>query len=121
MLPAAAARGVGVVARSVLLQGVLTSRADHLPARLDPLRARSRQFRALLAAQPNPPTPAQAAIAFALAQPHIDAVLVGVRTRAELAENLAGLETRLPPPLLAELTRLRLDDPALLNPGNWRL
>jgi aryl-alcohol dehydrogenase-like predicted oxidoreductase len=119
VLPAAAERGVGIVARSILLKGALTQRADHLPERLAPLRDRSRRFRALVAEAGLPLSPVQVAVAFGLAQPQIHAVLVGVRSEWELREDLGALGTALPEGLLAELRGLRLDDADLLNPSTW--
>ncbi len=119
VLPAAAAQDVGVLARSVLLKGALTERAEHLPAHLDALRQRSRQFRRLVAESGLNLTPAQAAVAFALAQPQVQAVLVGVRTVDELAENMRAARILLPADLLAALRDLRLEDDGLLNPGTW--
>jgi len=119
VFPLAQAKNVGVMVRSVLLKGALTERADHLPDHLEPLRARSRAFRRLVAEAGLPLSPAQAALAFALAQPEINAVLVGVRTAEELQENLAALACALPAPLLDQLRALRLDDEQLLNPGTW--
>lgn len=119
VLPLAQARGVGVVVRSVLLKGALTERADALPDHLEPLRARSRQFRQMVAASGLNLTPAQAALAFALAHPQISTVLVGVRTVAELADNLAAATTILPAVLQANLAALRIDDEMMLNPGTW--
>ncbi len=52
VLPAAAARNVGIVVRSILLKGALTSRGDHLPEHLAELRERSRQFRKLVTEAP---------------------------------------------------------------------
>ena len=117
----AAEKGVGVVVRSVLLQGALTERGDHLPDHLEPLRARSRQFRQLVADSGLGLSPAQMALAFGLAHPHIGSVLVGVRSEAELAEDLQATQVTLPDALLRQLYRLRLDDPDLLNPGIWQL
>ena len=119
VLPLAAERGVGVVARSVLLQGVLTERGEHLPERLAPLKERSRAFRRLAAEAGL--GPAQAALAFALARADIGAVLVGVRSLEELEDNLPAARTGLAPGLLEELRALRLDDADLLNPGSWGL
>ena len=119
VLPLAQEKNVGVMVRSVLLKGALTERAEHLPEHLAPLRARSRQFRQLVAMSGLALSPAQAALAFALAQPQINAVLVGVRTQAELVDNLAALACRLPVTLLDEVSALRLDDEQLLNPGTW--
>ena len=128
LFPAAKRRGIGVLVRSVLLQGVLTERADYLPDRLEPLKARSRRFRQLVAEAAGHPrhatgaglTPAQAAIAFALAEPRISSVLVGMRTEAELQENLVAATTTLSHDLIHELRQLRIDDPDMLNPSNWQ-
>ena len=119
LLGLAYAQGVGVLVRSVLLKGALTERADHLPDRLETLRAQSRHFRQLVAEAGIGLSPAQAALALALAQGPIQSVLVGVRTAEELADNLAALAVTLSPDLLASLKALRLDDEELLNPGTW--
>ena len=128
VFPTARRRNVGVMVRSVLLQGVLTERADYLPDRLEPLKARSRRFRQLVSEAASKSrhaagrglTPAQAAIAFALAESHIGSVLVGMRTEAELQENLGAASATLSPDLLHELRQLRIDDPVLLNPSYWQ-
>lgn len=121
VLPLAAERQIGVMARSVLLQGALTERADHLPDHLADLKARSRQFRQLVAEAQIKLTPAQVAIAFGLANRQISSVLIGVRTVAELNENLQAMAIQLPNDLLEALYALRLDDADLLNPGTWQL
>ncbi|MBX2998913.1 MAG: aldo/keto reductase [Caldilineaceae bacterium] len=120
VFPLAAAQEVGVLVRSVLLQGVLTERADHLPDHLEPLRARSRRFRQIVAENAIGLSPAQVALAFALAHPHISAALMGVRTLTELTENLQAVEATLPAELLDQLYPLRMHDADLLNPGTWR-
>jgi aryl-alcohol dehydrogenase-like predicted oxidoreductase len=119
VLPQAEAQNVGVIARSALLKGALTERAEHLPDHLDALRVQSRRFRALVAEMGL--EPAQAALAFALAQPQIGTVLVGVRTEVELQANLAALDAPLPPVWLEQLAGLRIDkeDEELLNPAKW--
>ncbi len=117
--PAAAKAGVGIIARSVLLKGVLTDRAEHLPDHLQPLRLRSRSLAALITDAGLDATRAETAIAFALAQPAIHSVLIGVRTVDELISNLDALRLELSPSLMANLAALRLDDPDLLNPSTW--
>jgi len=117
---AAGRQNVGVVVRSVLLQGALTGRADHLPDRLEPLKARSRQFRELVARLGGGLSPAQAAIAFGLAEPRIASVLIGVRTESELEENLAAATATLSPDLMFELRQLRIDNPDFVNPSTWQ-
>jgi 1-deoxyxylulose-5-phosphate synthase len=119
VLPAAAERGVGIVVRSILLKGALTTRGDYLPEHLVVLRERSRQFRGVVAESRLGISPVQAAIAFGLAHPQIDAVLVGLRSTAELHEALGATGVGLPDGLLDELRALRLDDAELLNPSTW--
>ena len=119
VLPLADDKGVGIVARSVLLKGALTERAEHLPDRLEPLRVRSRQFRALITLMGDRVTPAQGAIAFALAQPQIDTVLVGARSEAELDEDLAALDLSFSDSVLARLGALAVDDEEMLDPSTW--
>lgn len=114
----AQAQEVGVVVRSVLLKGALTERADHLPSHLQPLIDRSRRFRQIVA-EVGIHRPAQAAVAFALANPAIHSVLVGVRSVDEVSDAVQAAGLSLPPSLLEQLRRLRLDDEALLNPGTW--
>jgi 1-deoxyxylulose-5-phosphate synthase len=119
VLPLAVEKGVGIVARSVLLKGVLTERAEYLPARLEPLRVHSRKFRQIVAELGGQVTSAQGAIAFALAQPQIDTVLVGARTEAELQEDLAAMDLLLTGSVLERLGALAIDDADLLNPSTW--
>lgn len=119
VLPLAQTLNVGVMVRSVLLKGALTERAEYLPERLEALRARSRHYRQLVTEAGLGLTPAQVAIAFALAQPQISTVLVGIRSQEELAENLPALTTALPPAFVAQLSALRVDDEQLINPGTW--
>jgi aryl-alcohol dehydrogenase-like predicted oxidoreductase len=120
LFPAATAQGVGIMVRSILLQGVLTERADHLPDRLQLLKAHSRRFRQLVASQGGSLTPAQAAIAFGLAEPRIGSILVGVRSEPELLENLVAATATLSPDLMFELRQLRIDDPEFVNPDSWQ-
>jgi aryl-alcohol dehydrogenase-like predicted oxidoreductase len=119
VFPLAAERNVGVLVRSILLKGALTTRGDYLPDHLAALRDRSRQFRGLVADAGLEASPVQAAIAFGLAHPQIQAVLVGMRSAWELREALGALSVRLPGALVEQLHALRLDDPELLNPATW--
>ncbi|MEZ4710519.1 MAG: aldo/keto reductase [Caldilineaceae bacterium] len=121
VLPRAQQQNVGIVVRSVLLKGGLTARADHLPARLHALTAASQRFRQMIADGQLHASPAQVAVAFALANPHIGAVLVGMSNVAELADNVQAAALQLPPAMLAQLATLQLADETLLNPGVWSI
>ena len=116
---AAASNDVGIIVRSVLLKGALTERAEYLPQRLDTLRDRSLSFRKLVAQYLPGWSPAQVAIAFALTNQQIDAVLVGIRSDDELEENLKSIQLQIRPDLLEQLCSLRLDDAEMLNPATW--
>jgi len=116
---AAQARDVGVVVRSVLLKGALTERAEQLPVHLAELTERSRSFRRTVAESGIGCSPAQAALAFALAHPSIHAVLVGVSNLSEVDDAVQAAQLTLPPGLVDLLRGLRLDDENLLNPGTW--
>jgi aryl-alcohol dehydrogenase-like predicted oxidoreductase len=117
----AAESNVGLLIRSVLLKGAVTERADFLPEHLQPLRARSKEFREILRRAEVGLTPAQAAIAFALSDSRVNSVLIGVRSLQELQENLAAAESRLPAETLNALYGLRIDDDALVDPMLWNL
>lgn len=119
VLPLAQQQQVGVLVRSVLLKGALTERAEYLPEHLAELRGRSRHFRQLVQERLPQLTPAQAALAFALANEGIGSVLVGMRTADELADNLPAISAELSTELLALLGELRVDEEGLLNPGTW--
>lgn len=118
-LPLATQANIGVFARSVLLKGALTERAEHLPAHLNELKLRYRSIQEIIKANKISATPAQVAIAFALAQPAIHAVLIGISNQQELQSNLQSLALQLPPSVLENLASLRLEDHDLLNPGTW--
>jgi len=119
VMPTAKQRNVGIVARSILLKGALTPKADHLPDHLEILKSHSRRFRDLVEVSGLGLTPVQAAIAFGLAHAQIGTVLIGVRTVQELEENIKATEYTLPDDLLTDLDELRLEDPDLLHPGTW--
>ena len=80
---------------------------------------RQRQFRALINDLGDGVTPAQGAIAFALAQSQINTVLVGARTETELQEDLAALDLSLTPSMVAKLSQLAVDDEEMLDPSTW--
>lgn len=112
LVPAARAFGLGVMAWSPLARGFLSGkyrRGQPPPegARLATWRDSFRQFdtdrgwRTLEAleavASRTGRRPAAVAIAWLLGRPELSTVIVGARTEAQLAENLAALEVQLSP------------------------
>lgn len=117
VLPLAAARGVGVLLRSIYLKGALTDRRDHLPPRLGALRAAA-EGAAAWAARHRLGL-AEGALRFALSAP-AGIALVGLSGRAELAAALAAVAAGpLPEAALAECAALATADPAVVDPRNW--
>ena len=122
VLPAAAAVGTGIIARSVFLKGALSSRAEYLPARLNALKTQSRAVERAAAVLSPPLTIEAAALNFALAHESIATALLGVRDIAELEASLAAARApRFCDTTLARFRQLRCDDDDLLDPSNWGL
>lgn len=119
VFPAAKAANIGIIVRSILLKGVLTSRGDYLPDNLAVLRDRSREFRRLISEARLNASAVQAAIAFGLGNEYIDSVLVGLRSLEELHEALGAADLELSKELWSAMAALRLDDEDLLNPSTW--
>jgi len=109
---AADSAGVSVIARSVLLRGVLSPAARDLAGPFAPLRDAADRFRRSVGAEweelPG------AALAFVLSRPEVAAVIIGPRDADELrdlletAERFAGIEHADDPRLPDELVDPRL-------------
>jgi aryl-alcohol dehydrogenase-like predicted oxidoreductase len=118
VLPACGRLGVGVIFRSVLLQGVLSDRWRQLPPHLAPLQTAAQAAAAL--AQQSGMTLAELAVRFALHHPHAHTVLFGSTSPAELAANLkAAAAGPLPADVVTAIQRIVVSDTDLLHPGNW--
>ncbi|MDT0266373.1 aldo/keto reductase [Streptomyces sp. DSM 44915] len=112
LLPACAARGVGVLVGGVFNSGLLVApRAgatfDYAPAPA-PLLARARRL-AARCAEFGVPLPA-AAIQFPLRHPTVSGVLLGARDGREVTENMAHAAVEIPEELWRELDALAADD-----------
>lgn len=120
VIPAAVKAGVGIIARSVYLKGVLSPRAQHLPAELKPLQLAADQARRFFSSTWDEMP--RYALRFALTNRNISAALVGPATIEELDVALEALEAGpLEPELAKKAQSLGLDDDGLINPANWSL
>ena len=103
-LPACADRGVPVIAGGVFNSGILADTAsgtfDYAPAG-EAQRRRGEELRRRCAARGVPLT--AAALQFPLRQPAVAAVVVGVRSPAEVDADLAAFRTEIPAALWSEL------------------
>ena len=122
VFPLAKAAGVGIVARSVFLKGVLSPRAAYLPARLAALKAQSCAVKRAAAALSPSMTRVEAALKFVLAQEDVATALVGVRDVAELEASLAVTHSpRWSADIINRFRRLRCEEADLLDPSTWGL
>jgi aryl-alcohol dehydrogenase-like predicted oxidoreductase len=118
VFPAAQAAGVGILARSAFLKGVLTDKAQFLPPALAPLRDAAERARVALGVDWRGLPPA--ALRFGLSAPAVATVLFGARSDDELeAAVVAAAAGPLPPELLARTPALALEDEQLLDPSRW--
>lgn len=112
--------GVGVLVRSALLKGALTSKAQWLPESLRPLSQASERARdALGTTWESLPT---VALRFCLSLDAVQSVVIGVRNRSELQDCLAGVTAGpLTPELMDRAYTLALDDECFVDPTHWQL
>lgn len=108
-------RGVEIHTRSVFLQGLLLMMPSDLPTYFAPVRPLLQRWHDSCAEQAL--TPVQAALAFVRDIAEIDYCLVGVQSLAQFEDCVRdfGLAQRF------DATGLACNDPAYVNPANWRL
>jgi aryl-alcohol dehydrogenase-like predicted oxidoreductase len=118
VLPEARKHNVGILTRSALLKGVLSAKAEHLPAEMSELKiAAERARQAMKVSWDDLP---MAAVRFCLDSSGIDSVLIGPRTEAELHQSLSVLKMApLEKDFMSEAESLGLTDERLVNPALW--
>jgi aryl-alcohol dehydrogenase-like predicted oxidoreductase len=105
--------GIEIHSRSAFLQGALLMKPEDLPAFLQPVRRRVREFQEFAARRGM--TPMECALAFCVAIPEIDVVLCGAANRSQMTE----LCRPLPNIDVGEFSAFAVEDPMVLNPSNW--
>ncbi|MFB3901878.1 MAG: aldo/keto reductase [Acidobacteriota bacterium] len=118
VLPRAFQSGVGIMARSALLKGVLSPKGRWLGPQLRPLQlAVERVLKLLETGWKDLP---EVAVRYCLGVSSISTVLAGPRTVCELRAALAALRKG-PLTLSTQISQvLRVDDPDLVNPSTWQ-
>ncbi len=118
VLPIAASADVGIVARSILLKGALTSKGEHLPDHLSLLRDAVDRCRSTYDISWDELS--QLAIRYCLGIKGVQSLLVGIRTQTELDFALEAVSAG---PLSEEDMSLSydlaLEEENLLNPYYW--
>jgi aryl-alcohol dehydrogenase-like predicted oxidoreductase len=112
-LARAAAKGVEIHARSVLLQGLLLMSPEAAAAKLPQAVEKLQHWRDALAEADV--SPLAAALGFALQASNVDRIVLGVHSAAHLSECLAALEAA---PQL-DYARFASNDLDLIDPRRW--
>ena len=114
----ARARGVAIAVRSVFLQGVLTPKGTHLPAKLSGLQQARAQCLALAERLGMPLH--HLALRALLADPDVAYVLIGVDRPQQLTDALeAATGSPLPPGVSETLVEYEPADLTLTDPRTW--
>lgn len=118
VLPQAKENNLGIINRSVLLQGALTPAVKELPDKLAPLKKNSAQAAQIASGLIlDLPT---LAMRFVLSNSAVSVALIGTVTPAHLESAIAAANTGpLPDDVLSELYKLAINDPQQLDPGQW--
>ena len=118
VIPRCKELGVGLVLRSVFLQGALSDRAYQLPDSLSGVRTPALKAGAI-AASLGITLPALA-LRYAAFSHNPCLTLCGTTSIEEIEANIAAFEAGpLPSEVRADLKPLEINDDFLLNPGNW--
>jgi aryl-alcohol dehydrogenase-like predicted oxidoreductase len=105
-------------ARSVFLQGLFFKRKDELPKHLAPLGQYIESVGEI--AEENQTDIMSLALGYVLKNPHIDHVLFGVETSAQLLEIIQQVQSLPDEKNLQEIdSRIHVREAELLNPANW--
>lgn len=120
VLPEAFAEGLGVIARSVFLKGVLTPRREFLSRSLELLGERADTLEQF--ASHSHLTLTELATRFVLSVPEVTTLLIGTTNREHIDKAVGFVERGvLPAPIMAELSAFRVDDDRLVDPKHWAL
>ncbi|MDP3997356.1 MAG: aldo/keto reductase [Candidatus Andersenbacteria bacterium] len=117
VLPLALQKNIGIINRSVLLKGVLTSKRNALPDSLAPLKQNADQA-AAIAARLGTPLP-DLAVKFVLANPAVSTALIGTIKQEHIKNAIKASTTTLSPEILSELQTLAISNPNQVDPSHW--
>ncbi|PKV62711.1 aldo/keto reductase [Pontibacter ramchanderi] len=117
LLPELQNRGIETHVRSVYLQGLFFMQPDRLPLYLQGVTPKLEQLQ-LLANSYQLPIGA-VCLAFALANPYISQVVIGVESLQTLQENIRYSSTELPPAIYTALQELKEENENIILPYKW--
>jgi len=119
VFPQALRQGVGILVRSAFLRGVLTPQLERIPEKLTPLK--ERVYGLLSALEMKTSDLARMALRFCLSNSSASSVIIGVRSTAELEENLAAArEGPIANETLRTLRAFSIENEKLVSPTHWQ-
>ena len=121
VLGQAKSKGIGILSRSVFLKGVLTERVTHLSKICEPLKKAAENIKIKMKLSSWQDL-SNFALRFALSNPGIDSVLVGVSNEVELGFALNAFNKgKLDNNKLELAYQFKMNDNFWLNPSNWEI
>lgn len=110
--------GTEIHVRSVFLQGLYFMDPDQLPEKLRPLQPALAELREIC--RENNVSVGDAALNYAISNPNIDQIVMGVETAAQLEENIRMVSNwKSDSSVFSKIEAIEIKDKSLLNPVNW--
>jgi len=117
LMEKASISGKKLQVRSVFLQGLFFKDNSTLPLKLQPLGPYLNELQELAMSQSLKME--ELAMGYALAQPLINEVVIGVDSIEQLEQNMRLTSLQLEPELLHKMDGIRVEEQELLYPKNW--
>ncbi|MDL5048255.1 aldo/keto reductase [Oscillatoria amoena NRMC-F 0135] len=118
LLKQAKQKGKEIQVRSVFLQGLFFKKLSDYPSYLSPLKPYMQTINQI--EEDSGMGMEALALSYALAQPQIDNVLIGVDTLEQLQQNLSYSDTALPANIISHINAIEVAETELLYPKNWK-
>ena len=121
LFPTAKELGIEIHTRSVFLQGLVFKDPESLETRFLPIKKNLLELREL--GTKTGLSISELCLNFAAVNPHIDRLVIGVDSLANLADNVDSLlasKAKLAEGVYTQLANLRCDDEEVILPTNWK-
>ena len=115
----AKSRGKQLHARSVFMQGLFLKKCDNIPAKLAPLKPYLKQINRL--SQQYNIEIEHLALAYAMQQPEIDQVIIGVDNIMQLQQNIQIAIEPIDSQIINTIDQIFVQEIELLYPKNWNI